>query len=96
MKIVHVLTAAAVAVGSMMVVSVPAPAAAQVRVVVGPPTGPGWYRWRERKLATRGWVGPVWINQRGNHYGWYRWNNGYYQNCSWKWVRPRVREWHCW
>ena len=28
-----------------------------VRVVVGPPTGPGWYRWRERKLDPQILVG---------------------------------------
>jgi hypothetical protein len=96
MKILHMLAVAGVAAGPMAV-TMPVPANAQVvSVAVGPPAGPGWYRWRERKLATRGWIGPVWVNERGNHYGRYRWRNSYYQNCSWKWVRPRVREWHCW
>jgi hypothetical protein len=96
MKIIRALTIAGLAAGSMMV-SLPAPVSAQgVSVRVGAPTGPGWYRWREHKLATRGWVGPIWVNERGNHYGWYHWRDTYYQNCSWKWVRRGVREWQCW
>jgi hypothetical protein len=96
MKLIRMLTIAGMLAAPAMV-AVPTTTSAQaVAVRVGPPVGPGWYRWHERKLAARGWVGPVWVNERGNHYGWYRWRNDYYQNCSWKWVRRGVREWHCW
>jgi hypothetical protein len=79
-----------------MSVAAPMPASAQVRVVVGAPAGPGWNRWRERRFAGRGWDGPAYYNVRGPHYGQYRWNNAYYQNCSWRWGHRRHREWQCW
>jgi hypothetical protein len=95
MKIASLLTVAGFAAASLMTAA-PAPAPAQVRVVVGAPTGPGWSRWRERRMARRGWDGPGWYSGRGEHYGWYRWRNNYYQNCSWRWTRRHVREWRCW
>jgi len=75
---------------------VQAPVAAQgVVVAVGAPSGPGWNRWHDRRrVYARGWGGPVYYRERGPHYGWYRWNNNYYQNCSWR--GRRQREWHCW
>jgi len=58
--------------------------------------GPGWNRWRERRVAGPGWYGPVWHGVRGPHYGWYRWNNRFYRNCSWRWGRHHRRVWRCW
>ena len=57
--------------------------------------GPGWTRWREHRYDHK-WDGPAWVNTRGKHYGWYRWRNSYYQNCSWRWEGQHHREWRCW
>jgi hypothetical protein len=98
MKLPSLLGVAAVAVASMTALA-PAPASAQMRVVVGPPDGPGWNRWSDRRIYGRGWTGPAYYRVRGPHYGWYHWNDDYYQNCSWRWVggrRHRHREWRCW
>jgi len=92
MKLPSLLTAAAIAVSSL---AAPLPASAQVSVTVGPPVGPGWYRWRMHRDFVGG---PLYYKVRGPHYGWYSYNNDYYRNCSWRWVpgHPRTREWHCW
>jgi hypothetical protein len=70
------LTAAAIAASLL---AAPVPASAQISVTVGAPTGPGWYRWHDRRFY-RG--GPAYYDVRGPHYGWYRWNSDYYRNCS--------------
>ena len=97
MKIASLLTAAGLGVASLAALA-PAPAAAQISVSVGPPAGPGWYRWHDRRIYGRGWTGPAYYKVRGPHYGWYYWNNDYYRNCSWRWVGRyrRHREWRCW
>ena len=92
MKFPSLLTAAAIAISSL---AAPPPASAQVTVAVGPPVGPGWYRWRMHHDFVGG---PLYYKVRGPHYGWYRWNDDYYRNCSWRWVGRwhRHREWRCW
>ena len=95
MKLPLLLSAAGMAVASITALA-PAPAAAQISVSIGQPAGPGWYRWHNRGYNR--WGGPAYYRVRGPHYGWYRWNDAYYQNCSWRWVgrRHRHREWTCW
>jgi hypothetical protein len=96
MKLPSLLTAAAIAASAL---TAPLPASAQISVTVGAPAGPGWYRWHEHRRAMHGWDGPVYYTERGPHYGWYSWNNSYYQNCSWRWDdgrRHRHRTWQCW
>lgn len=94
MKIPSLLTAAGLAASSLVALA-PVPAVAQVSVTIGRPVGPGWYRWHERRVYAGG---PAYYDVRGPHYGWYNWNNDYYQNCSWRWVgrHHRQREWRCW
>lgn len=66
-------------------------------VGVGAPTGPGWSSYRERRVAGPGWDGPGYYDSPGEHYGWYRYNDDYYQNCSYRWTNHhRNREWRCW
>ena len=99
MKLPFALSAAAIAVASLTATGLaPAPASAQISVSVGPPVGPGWYRWHDRRIYGPGWGGPAYYRVRGPHYGWYRWRDAYYQNCSWRWVGRfhRHREWTCW
>jgi len=94
MKALNLILAAGVALTAAGL-QAPAAKAQGVAVVVGQPTGPGWNRWHDRRRAyARGWGGPRWYGERGPHYGWYRWNNNYYQNCSWR--GRRHREWRCW
>jgi hypothetical protein len=98
MKLRTFLIVAGLAVGPLTALA-PLPAAAQVSVSIGAPSGPGWYRWREHRKAMGGWDGPVYYDVRGPHFGWYSWNNNYYQNCSWRWNdgrRHRHRDWTCW
>jgi hypothetical protein len=95
MKVAYLLAAAGVAAASLTVVASPAPAQ-PIRVVIGEPHGPGWYRWHDRRVAARGWDGPAWYNGPGAHHGWYHWNNDYYQNCSWRWGARHRRSWQCW
>ena len=96
MKLPLLLSAAGIAVASITALA-PSPASAQISVSVGPPAGPGWYRYHSRGYNP--WGGPAYYKVRGPHYGWYRWRDDYYQNCSWRWVgfrRHRHREWTCW
>ena len=76
-----------------------APATAQRTVVavgVGAPVGPGWVGYHDRGWH-RGWDGPRYWDHPGPHRGWYAWNNGYYQNCSYRITRHgHRRDWHCW
>jgi hypothetical protein len=97
MKTPSLLIAAGLAVGSVAALA-PAPATAQVSVAIGPAVGPGWNRWHDRRIYRPGWGGPAYYRVRGPHYGWYRWNDDYYRNCSWRWVgrHHRHREWRCW
>ena len=94
MKLPLLLSVAGIAVASITALA-PAPASAQISVAVGPPVGPGWYRWHSRGYY---WGGPAYYRVRGPHYGWYRWHDAYYENCSWRWVgrHHRHREWICW
>jgi hypothetical protein len=91
MKLSVALAAAGFAATSRTLAS-PAPAQG-VAVVVGDP-GPGWTRWHDHRFG-RGWDGPNYFSGRGEHHGWYRWNNNYYRNCSWR-GPDRHREWRCW
>jgi hypothetical protein len=93
MRIHHLLAAAGLGVAAL---AIPSIAPAQVGVYVGPPTGPGWNTWHERRMVRRGWYGPAWYNGPGRHHGWYHWRNSYYRNCAWRWNRHHEREWRCW
>jgi len=94
MKLMHILAAAGVAT-TMIVPAAQAPAQ-RVAVEIGAPAGPGWSSYRERRWR-RGWDGPRYWDRAGPHRGYYAWNNGYYRNCSYRWVgRHRQREWRCW
>ncbi|MBV9884091.1 MAG: hypothetical protein JO276_13865 [Sphingomonadaceae bacterium] len=92
MRISSLLTAAGIAAASLTGLA-SAPASAQLTVAVGPPVGPGWYRWHDRRFYPGG---PAYYRIRGPHYGWYRWHDDYYRNCSWHRVSRHVREWRCW
>jgi hypothetical protein len=95
MKIVPLLAAAGIA--AVATLSVPAGAQRTVvAVTAGPPEGDGWVSYRETHYATD-WDGPRYYDREGPHHGWYSWNNGYYQNCSYR-VTPHghKRDWHCW
>ena len=96
MKIRNIL--AAIGVATAAVTPIAGQAQAQRLVVsVGAPAGPGWYGYRDRVYRS-GWDGPRYWDRAGPHRGYYAWNGGYYQNCSYRWKgrHHRAREWRCW
>jgi hypothetical protein len=92
MKVSTIIVSACMA-ASSLAIATPAPAQG-IAVTIGDP-GPGWTRWHSHRYD-RTWDGPLWYRERGPHYGWYSWNNQYYQNCSWRWDGHHHREWRCW
>jgi len=95
MKITPLIAAASIA----AVAAFTAPASAQrtvVSVTAGPPVGDGWVTYHETHYD-HDWDGPRYYDHEGPHHGWYSWNNGYYQNCSYR-ITPHghKRDWHCW
>jgi hypothetical protein len=93
MKIMPFVAAAGIAAAAAF--STPATAQRTVVAVgVGAPAGPGWIAYHDRAYR-RGWDGPRYWH-RGPHRGYYAWNGGYYQNCSYRRHRHHRRVWHCW